>query len=423
MARAKPKAKRGNSEGSIYQVQDGTWRAAIPIGRDPNTGKIKRKYLRASTRQEAHQRLTEAQGHVISRTMVEPGSMTVAAWLDLYWREYCWPNKAPMKADHDEKVFRLHGKPKLGHLRLQQIRREHIQRWYNRLIADGLKEDTAHKYMLSLSAAFRQAVDNELIQKNPCSGLVRAVQQEHEYDFLSIAEARRFLESLGDDPWAPVWAVALYAGLRRGEIIGLRWQDVELDLGQIHVQQQIQYLWIDAEGHRTQSHQATLPPKSEAGNRIIPIAGEVITLLRRQKARQAEERLLYGHLYDESRGDLVFCREGGKPLPTTGLADNLKRQLKAAGLPPLRVHDLRHTYACVLESLGIPITAIRYLLGHSDVRTTERYLHALHKRAPASEQLVQQREAARRLAQALNAGVGGSNDGSNAAATQANPAS
>jgi integrase len=97
--------------------------------------------------------------------------------------------------------------------------------------------------------------------------------------------------------------------------------------------------------------------------------------------------------------------------------------LKAAGLPPLRVHDLRHTYACILESLGIPITAIRYLLGHSDVRTTERYLHALHKRAPAREQLVQQREAARRLAQALSRGMGGSNDGSNAAATQANPAS
>jgi integrase len=422
MAKAKLKARRGNSEGSIYQAQDGTWRAVLTIRRDPTTGKLKRKYLRAHTRQEAHERLLKEQGHHISRTMIEPESITVAEWLDLYWRDYSWPNKAPRKSDHDEKVYRLHAKPKLGHLRLQQVRREHIQRWYNGLIAGGRMESTAHKYFLCVSAAFTQAVKNELIVKNPCSGLVRAEQRSHEYDFLSIAEAKHFFDTLGaDDPWAPVWAVALYAGLRRGEIIGLRWQDVDLEQGLIHVQQQIQYLWLDAEGRRTKSRQATIPPKSQAGNRIIPIAGEVIPLLRRQKVRQAEERLLYGHLYDDSRGDLVFSRPGGQPLPDNSVNVTLTQQLQATGLPRLRVHDLRHTYACILESLGTPITTIRHLLGHSDVRTTEQYLHALHRRAPAAEQLIQQREAARRLALALRTGA--SNSDSNAAATQANPAS
>jgi integrase len=238
-------------------------------------------------------------------------------------------------------------------------------------------------------------------------------QAEHEYDFLSVSEAKRFLDGLGDDPWAPVWGVVLYAGLRRGEILGLRWEDIDFDAAHIHVQQQVQHLWFDSHGHRGPSRRAALPPKSKAGNRIIPIAGEVVTLLCRQKSRQAEERLLYGHLYDERLGGLVFCSLGRKPLAQTSLKVNLARQLKAAGLPPLRVHDLRHTYATMLEGLGIPIRTIQYLLGHSSIQTTEKYLHALHKRAPVAEQLVQQREAARLLAEALR----GNRDGSNVAAT------
>jgi hypothetical protein len=118
----------------------------------------------------------------------------------------------------------------------------------------------------------------------------------------------------------------------------------------------------------------------------------------------------FPHFFElTNRVNLVFTREGGAPLPQTSLTVHLTRQLKAAGLPRLRVHDLRHTYACLLESFGTPITTIRYLLGHSDMRTTERYLHALHKRAPVAEQLVQQREAARRLAEALRGTRGGSN--------------
>jgi hypothetical protein len=91
---AKAKAKRANSEGSIYQVADGTWMAAVLIGRDPSTGKLKGKYLRAATRQEAHQRLLHAQGQSISGRLGESPTITMSAWLDLYWHDYVWPNPA-----------------------------------------------------------------------------------------------------------------------------------------------------------------------------------------------------------------------------------------------------------------------------------------------------------------------------------------
>jgi integrase len=180
----------------------------------------------------------------------------------------------------------------------------------------------------------------------------------------------------------------------------------------------MQYRWHDATGQRTAHRKTATPLKTKRGNRVIPLAGEIIDILRRHRARQAEERLLFGHLYDDSEGDRVLCRLGGSPLTQMATRATLKRQLRAAGLPPLRVHDLRHTYATLLESLGVPISTIGYLLGHSSVQTTERYLHALHRRAPISQQLVQQREAARRLAQALGAG----SDVSNVSATRANEA-
>jgi hypothetical protein len=306
---AKAKAKRANSEGSIYQVADGTWMAAVLIGRDPSTGKLKGKYLRAATRQEAHQRLLHAQGQSISGRLGESPTITMSAWLDLYWHDYVWPNPAlvntsftlvgseadlvwetlarpaPRAAwcievgpqsvrvkvcqssglrwsnkvgfiphrrkqcsdavwphrserttDLAEKIFRVHVIPTLGHLRIEQVRREHVQRWYNSRVREGLSVSTADKYLQVLRRVFQQAIHNDLISHNPCEHIVHIETPEREYDFLSFSEARAFLDSLEDDPWAPAWALALYAGLRFGELCGLRWQDIDLDAGQIHVQ-------------------------------------------------------------------------------------------------------------------------------------------------------------------------------------------
>jgi integrase len=150
------KAKRGNNEGSVYQLKDGSWMASMSAGRDPATGKIKRKSFRASTRQEANRRLQEAQGQAISGSLIKPGTMTVGEWVDIYWRDYVWPNMAIGTASNKEKHFRVHVKPALGHIKLQQLRVETVQRWYNRLIDGGLAISTAQEVLFSLQGALKQ---------------------------------------------------------------------------------------------------------------------------------------------------------------------------------------------------------------------------------------------------------------------------
>jgi integrase len=128
MAKAKAKVKRGNNEGTIYQLKDGSWMAALTIDRDPSTGRLKRKYLKASTRREAHQCLAEAQGQYITRGMAEPSTITLNVWAGTWWHGYVVGHTAPRTVEEYERQIRRHIVPALGHLHLQALRVEHVQR-------------------------------------------------------------------------------------------------------------------------------------------------------------------------------------------------------------------------------------------------------------------------------------------------------
>jgi integrase len=189
-------------------------------------------------------------------------------------------------------------------------------------------------------------------------------------------ELRRFLEHVNSERLAALWTLAASTGMRRGEILGLRWVDVDLDRARVAVRQTL------VAGRQV----ATSEPKTSRGRRSIALDPRTVAELRAWRAAQLEERLAWGPGYRDT--GLVFTREDGSPLHPEWLSDAFAWRIKQAGLPPIRVHDLRHTHASLGLAAGVPIKVISERLGHSSSNfTADAYQHvtpALEEQAAAT---------------------------------------
>ena len=183
----------------------------------------------------------------------------------------------------------------------------------------------------------------------------------------SDEEARRFLRVAGESTYGPIWIVALTKGLRKGELLGLRWQDLELDRGLLRVRQTVGTL------HGQIEFKGTKRPKSR---REMELRAWVVAALRAHKIRQTERRLELGPLWTDH--DLVFTNAHGGPIDPNNVDRDYERLVKKAGVKRIRIHDLRHSYATLALSTGEHVKVVSETLGHEDVATTLRtYAHVL----------------------------------------------
>jgi integrase len=253
-----------------------------------------------------------------------------------------------------EQALRTKVVPELGHLRLSALSRAQVQDLVDRLVAAGKSPSTVRNAVLPLRAIYRRALARSEVAVNPTLGLALPANRARRDRIAHPAEARALLDALGTED-RPVWATALYAGLRRGEIKGLRWSDVDFERGLIRVEQ----AWDDKEG--------PIEPKSRAGRRRVPLAKPLRSQLAAYRLRS-----------EGSGEELVFGSGTNRAIDSLRLTRRARKAWRKAGLAQIGLHECRHTYAALMVAAGVNAKALSVYMGHSSITVTlDRYGHLM----------------------------------------------
>lgn len=365
------KQRRGNGEGTITQRKDGRWEARVWLADG------KRKCYYGETRQEVARKLAEA---MRDRDKGLPQQSDERLRLSTFLSEWLDGKRATLRPRTWTRYCELlaHVQTALGSQKLTRITPRELQRFYSDLQAEkpegaGLSPTTAHHVHSALRQALASAERQGLLARNPADLVDAPRMRQTEMHTLDLQQSRTLLEAARDDRLEGLYALALTTGMRQGELLALRWRDVDLDAH--HLQVRGTLAWRTGQGFSIGQ------PKTKRSRRRIDLDAEAVAALRRHKARQAEERLAAGALWgSESHWpDLVFTSEIGGPLDARNLAQrSFNRLLKRADLPIIRFHDLRHTAATLMLLQGINAKIVSERLGHSSVGITlDRYSHVL----------------------------------------------
>jgi integrase len=273
----------------------------------------------------------------------------------------------PSTFERHEQIIRMHIKPALGRVGLKHLTPAHVRGLITGKLEIGLAPATVRKIHSTLHKALSQAVSDGLIPRNAAD--VKAPRPApKEMRPLSEGEARTFLDAARGDRFEALYVLAISTGLRRGELLGLRWDDVDLERGTLRVGRA-----LVREGGR----HAVGETKTRRGRRQVNLTSRTVTALRAHRTRQLEEKIRLAGLY-ENRG-LIFATQKGTPVnPENLVKRSFKPLLERVGLPEIRFHDLRHTCATLLLGQGVHPKLVQELLGHATIAMTlDTYSHYL----------------------------------------------
>lgn len=356
---------RQQGEGSIYPRKDGRWVATITIN-----GQRYQRY--AKTKSEAHKKLSAIRLQNATGTLVKPDSTTVGDWLDrwlddnqIHWRPATYSDYAD--------IVRLHLRPAFGKTKLQKLTAIEIQHFYTKCLRKGLSKRRVEMIHIRLKTALKQAVRLGLLASNPADKVNAPRPDKSKVKPWTVEQAQTFLASLEESTlsYDILWLLLLYSGCRLGEILGLRWTDIDFERNTIAIERtrgKVRGEWIEG------------PPKTASGERTVSLSADVMAKLKAHRAKQFGARLQAGA--DWPGGEYcVTTRRGATPLPS-----NLRRAFRSAcevaGVPVIRVHDLRHCHATFTLAAGVDVATVSARLGHSNPTITLRvYAHVLQKAA------------------------------------------
>jgi integrase len=357
-------ARRGRGEGSIQQRKDGSWAAVVDLGW--TNGKRTRKTVYGPTRKDVARQLTDLLKTRKDGMPIPVGTENVDAFL-ARWLDATKPTVRPRTWQRYEQYVRLHAAPALGRVRLSNLGPHHLQALYAERLEAGFSAQTVVHLHRMLHRALSQAVRWGLVARNVTELVDPPRVPRKEMRALSPDEARRLLHAAQGNRFEALYTVAVTTGMREGELLGLRWRDVDLDGRRLHVVGSLQN--IPGEGW------TIVEPKTARSRRVVVLGGVGTNALRRHRAIQAEQRLRAGDEWVDK--DLVFPNRFGKPmLPSNLLIRSFHPLLAKANLPRVRFHDLRHTAASLLLDQGIHPKIVSEMLGHSAVGITlDLYSH------------------------------------------------
>lgn len=368
--------RRGQNEGSIFQRKDGRWCGMLSLGWE--NGKRKRKSFFAATAAEVRDLLLKARSDHARGLPVAIERQTVKQFLDRWLQDSVKPAVRPRTYESYELTVRLHLAPALGHILLEKLAPQHVQTLLNCKPKDGLSPRSIAYLRVVLRRALNQALKWDLVVRNAAALAEPPRTVRHESNPLTPEQSHALLLAVKGARLEAFYTVALALGMRRGEVLGLRWQDVDFGARTLKVRQAIQRI----AGKLTESGNSGLiaaEPKTERSRRTIAMPDVISKALKNHRVRQLEERLSAGAAWQEN--GLVFPNSIGAPLDPKALHRDFKRLLSEAALPSIRLHDLRHSAASLLLAQGIPMRTIMELLGHSSITlTADTYSHL---RAPA----------------------------------------
>ncbi len=354
--------QRGRGEGSIYQRKDGRWVASIVL-EDHS-----RKYYYGETRKEAYDKLKKAQYEQQQGMLATGPQQTVKQYLE-YWLEDVHKAKIRLTTYEEYRTtLNNHLIPGLGHIRLQKLTTQQIQSFYAKKQKEGFSAHRVKTIHAVLHTALEHAKRIKLVGSNVSDDVELPRIEQREIQPLTPEQAQLLLQKVSEHHLEALLTLALVTGMRKGEILGLRWQDIDLQKGVLQIRRTLSYL----AHHGFQESE----PKTPKSKRKIVLPQFVIESLKRHRTTQLEMRLQTGATWVEN--DIVFSnKRGGFIVPMT-LANHFAQLLQDIGLPHIRFHDLRHSAATLLLSMGVSAKVVQEILGHSHFSTTmDRYSHVL----------------------------------------------
>jgi integrase len=364
--------KRGNSEGSITKRPDGRWEARVTL---PDG---KRKSFYAKTRQEAARRLAEALRDRDRGLPIVGERQTVAQFLTS-WLNIVKPTVGVGTWKWYEEIVRLHLIPTFGTVPIGKLSPQQVQSLYANKLDAGLSTTTVRHIHAVLHRALETAVSLDLVARNVSERAKAPRMQRHEMEALTPEQSRALLDAVAVDPLEALYVLAITTGMRQGELLGLKWRDVDLDAAWLRIRVTVRKLHGEF---------IYTPPKTERSRRGVALTAIAVAALRRHQVRQEEAKTTAGLAWQDH--DFVFPDAIGGPMEGRYVLRHYFRpMLRRAGLPPIRFHDLRHTTATLLLGQGIHPKVVAEMLGHTTIGITlDTYSHVLPQ---------MQREAARVL--------------------------
>jgi integrase len=359
-------SRRGHNEGSIYKRADGRWVAVVNLGWED--GKRKRKHLYGATRQEAQKKLTKALNDHNRGIPLPDDRQTVEAYLTAWLRDTVKPNRRPLTHRTYESIVNVHITPKLGKVRLSRLTPQQVQALLNAKKDEGLSARRVQLIREVLRNALNEAVRTELLARN-VAALAEAPKTAREpVNPFTPDEAKAFLKAAQGHRLEALWTVAPAVGLREGEALGLKWEDVDLTAGTLRVRHALQR--VKGQGLQL------VEPKSATSRRTVPLPQVAVTALRTHQLHQKQEARWGGRKWHDTGH--VFTNKIGKPLEQGMVWREFKALLKMAELRDQRFHDLRHCCASLLLAQGVSARTVMETLGHSQVGLTlNTYSHVM----------------------------------------------
>src|SRR3712207_4198005 len=357
--------KRGNGEGSISRRKNGGWMAQYTAYLAEGS---KRKTLYGKTRQEVAAKLAKALSDRENGLILNAGNQTLGEYLER-WLNSSVKGSVKSKTFNDyEWLVRKHIAPALGRIKLKALSPTHLQGLYQAKLEVGLSPSTVRHLHVVLHRALDQALRWGLVPRNVSKAVDPPKVQKKEIRPLCADQARRLLEVAHGDRLEALYVLAVHCGLRQGELLGLRWEDVDLEAGTLQVRRTLT---------TTKGGPRFTAPKTAKSRRSIKLTAGAVDALRRHHDRQFEESTRLAGLWQDY--GLVFATTRGTSFNPSNLTSrSFKPLLKRVGLPDIRFHDLRHTCATLLLSKGVHPKLVQELLGHATIAITlDTYSHVL----------------------------------------------
>ena len=357
--------------GSVVK-RGGTWSYVVDVGRDPVTGRRRQRWKGGyATKRDAERALAERIAGVDGVPVDDPGALTVGAYLDA-WLCGVRPALKPSTGKSYAEIVRWYIQPRVGAVRLVDLNAFHLRALYAELLesgavrsAGGLSPGTVGGVHRVFRKACNDALAAGMLVKNPMIGVRPPRSEPPEMRTWSAADVHRFLDATRSDRLFALWVLVLATGMRRGELAGLRWADVDLDAGRLAVRRS--RVSVGYQVHEGE-------PKTRASRRSISLDARVLTVLGAHRRRQLEDRLAWGPAWDNT--GYVFTAEDGRPLHPERIKVIFGQHVETAGLAKIRFHDLRHTSATLALAAGIHPKVVSERLGHTNIAITlDLYSH------------------------------------------------
>jgi integrase len=358
------------ARGSVRK-RGSTWTVVVDVGPDPVTGRRRQKSKGGyRTRKAAETALRELSAAVDARQYVDRSTTTVGEYLD-EWLEVVQPRLRPTSWNSYRQAV-VHVQGRIGAVPLQALVPLEVENLYKELLATRgrqgrpLSSKTVRGVHVVLRKALADAERRGLVVRNAAAAAKPPVPSKHEHTTWTAEQLARFLRSLEGERLAAAFVLLATTGMRRGEALGLRWSDVDFDADRVSIVQTITTV---------RDKMVISPPKTARSRRLVSLDPETVAALRDHRRRQSEERLRAGESWS-GNGTFVFTNEIGEPVHPSALSRLFVSYMRRAGLPAIRLHDLRHTYATVALGAGVHPKIVSERLGHATIAVTlDLYSH------------------------------------------------